>query len=89
MLYKKSCSRKGAAQGLLPIKSYDTEKEQAEKRHARNTFVTPVFEQSGKDWESLKTIVLLQMLIKLVVKNVIPKEAGIKRKRDEGKNVKC
>ena len=37
------------------------------KKYARNTFVTPVFERSGKDWESLKTTVLLQVLIKVVV----------------------
>ena len=59
------------------------------KKCARNTFVTPVFEGSGKDWESLKMTVLLQMLIKLVVKNVMSKETGIKRKTHEGKNIKC
>ena len=64
------------------------EKERAEKRYARNTFVTPVFEQSGKDWEILKMTVLLQMLIKLEVKNIMPKKLSIKRKRHEGKNVK-
>ena len=51
-----------------------TEKERAEERYVRNTFVTPVFEQSGKDWESLKMTVLLQMLIKLEVKNVMQKK---------------
>ena len=64
-------------------------KNEQKKKYARNTFVTPVFERSGKYWESLKTTVLLQILIKLVVKNVMPKGTGIKRKRHEGKNVKC
>ena len=65
-----------------------TEKERAEKRYVRNTFLTPVFEQSGKDWESLKMTVLLQILIKLDVKNIMPKKLSIKRKRHKGKNVK-
>ena len=67
-----------------------TEKEQAEKRYARNTFVTPVFEQSEKDWESLKMTVLLQMLIKLEVKNVMPKKQALKEKdmKEKTLNVK-
>ena len=38
--------------GLLPIKSHGTEKERAEKENMQETpktFVTPVFERSGKD----------------------------------------
>ena len=78
---KQALKEKDMKEKMLNVKDIEplSRKRTSRKNYARNTFVTPVFERSGKDWESLKTTVLLQMLIKLVVINVMPKETGIKR----------
>ena len=84
---KQALKEKDMKEKTLNVKDIEplSRKRTSRKKYARNTFVTRVFETSGKDWESLNTTVLLQMLIKLVVKNVMPKETGIKRTKTWGK----
>ena len=66
---KQALKEKDMKERTLNVKDIEplSRKRTSRKKYARNTFVTPVFERSGKDWESLKTTVLLQMWMKLKV----------------------
>ena len=66
---KQALKEKDIKERTLNVKDIEplSRKRTSRKKYARNTFVTLVFERSGKNWESLKATVLLQMLMKLKV----------------------